>query len=383
MWKLLDKKLELISITKNVYEYGDYNIIINYNSHSIFLSLMNILKSHFKETNYNKEILFTYNIVLDNEIFEDLEHIFSYSRKEDVVLSYCRTEKGTMRAEKVVLNDKGQYLLKTTKTNTFLIADDNKRSYFFVVNETYLDRNTVNKDNYLFFEHILCKSFVEKDYVLLHAAAVKFREKTILIIGEKRSGKTTLMFELTKKHSMHPLAVDKVLCKFTETGKIEVLGVPSRIRVLAGTLSKYKDYFYNLIPKKYLNASEKDLWAGKSDGKIDLSLSEFEKFIDNKFCEQGTLTTIIFPNIKQQMQPQLYDMESDSVISKIKSCIYSPICPEEDYWSTIGKKQIVSLNINTITLSNSIINNYLSFELVGNSDLSKPVGNLIKKLSNM
>jgi len=359
---------------KEKYNYGNYVIKITSNNNEIYNALLNILKTHFTKqnniSNDNKDTLFSYNILCDDFLYEELSKLYSLKNyKQNVVLSYCSTEKGTMRAEKVVIDGNENYILRTTKTNTFFIAMENNKQYFFVTNSKYLNKITTSKDNYLFFEHILSKLIIDDGYVLIHASAVQTKNGIILFSGEKRSGKTTLFIEIIKKFHATPVSVDKVFCKINSNGDIDVLGFPTRIRVLAGTLSKYEDCL-ELIPINYQNASQDELWEGKSDSKIDLSLLEFEKFIGGKFVSGGKLQSIIFPNINKNNYIYKVEKALDYDILRIlHKVVYSPINPEEDFWSNIGKNNVYNHNLISNRLIDYILQYYVSIVVTASDDL--------------
>lgn len=380
----MEKKIQLLinniveksknNLIKEKYNYGSYIIKITSDNNEIYNSLLNILKTHFVKLNNtsidNKDTLFAYNILCDDLLYEKLSNFYSLKKsKQNIVLSYCSTEKGTMRAEKLVIDDNENYILRTTKTDTFFIAMENNKQYFFITSSKYFNKITTSKDNYLFFEHVLSKSIIDDGYVLVHASAVQTRKGIVLFSGEKRAGKTTLFIEMVKKYHAIPVSVDKVFCRINSIGIIDVLGFPTRIRVLAGTLSKYEDCL-KLIPINYQNASQDELWEGKSDSKIDLSVLEFEKYIGGKFISGGKLHCMIFPNINKNNSTYKVEQALDYDILKIlHKVVYSPINPEEDFWSNIGKNNVYNQNLISNRLIEYILQNYVSILVTASDDL--------------
>ena len=179
--------------------------------------------------------------------------------------------------------------------------------------------------------------------MLVHAAAVEKDNRVVILVGNKRSGKTTTFFELCKEGKYAPMSVDKVLL-IEKGGVIKVYGVPTRLRVLAGTLSKYEE-LYSLIPEKYQGASDDVLWKGESDSKVEMPLKQFEEFVDNNFSQEGKLSQIVFNHVNSDMEDSKVNVGKTNDNSEIlENNIFSPVNPEEDWWSEIGLEKIDLLN---------------------------------------
>lgn len=308
-----------------------------FNNDELFNIFKNFVSSHVNvcEDDCNK-LDFKFNLICDDELYEKILNIVDSSEStKKVVLSYCSTERGMIRAYEVKC-DSNIRIYKTQKTTTLFVSDEKKGDFYFIINKKYLSDISFKKDGYKFFEHIVNKMLNVNGSILTHSASVANEDGAILIVGPKRSGKTTTFLEFIKFLNMSPLAVDKTHL-FLKDNEIDVYGFPTRLRVLAGTLKKYGNQFDHLIPKAYKNADFTELWKGDSKSKVDLPYDEFEKFCNKKpFVKNSKLKLIVFPNISYKLKSEILKPSYQEFYEIFESQIFTPKNPEEDWWSEIG-----------------------------------------------
>lgn len=307
-----------------------------FNNHELFNIFNNFVSSHVNLCDNEHNLNFKFNLICDDELYKRLSTIVDNSNNSnEVVLSYCSKESGMIRADEVKC-DSCIKIYKTQKTPTLFVSVENECNFYFIINNSYMNEISLKKDGYKFFEHIINKMLNVNGSVLIHSAAIANEDGAILIVGPKRSGKTTTFLEFIKVLNMSPLAVDKTHL-FLKDKEIDVFGFPTRLRVLAGTLKKYGNQFEHLIPEVYKNAVHKELWKGDSESKVDLPYEEFERFCNKKpFIKQSKLNLIVLPNISCTSKSELLKPNYEEFYEIFNSQTFTPRNPEEDWWSEIG-----------------------------------------------
>lgn len=354
MSSIFDKYKNEFQINK----YANVNYMMVFNNEE--------LERKFKERIYPfvtieesaEECAFNFYALVDDSLHEHISQMTEQYEATDYVASYCTKESGTVRIKAFEMED--YTVVLSGNKNAIWILDKSKENVVYIGNRCYLDH--FYREFFLMFEHILVKKCVERGAVLVHAAAVKKNNKVTIFVGNKRSGKTTTFFEMCKKGKYLPVSVDKVLLNL-ENNRINVYGVPTRLRVLAGTLNKYEE-LHSYIPEKYRNASDEELWKGASDSKVEMSLKEFENFIGSKFNRDGELGRVVFNHISNDTEKaKLLIGKTSENMAILKNNIFSPINPEEDWWSKIGIEKMDSLKTNRDNMV-SIMDNvkFIDFE---------------------
>lgn len=351
---ILDKYKNELQINK----YANVNYMVFFNSQE----LERKFKKHIYPFVINKksaeECAFNLYALVDDSLHEKILQMTEQYEATDYVASYCTKESGTVRIKLFEIED--YTVVLSVNKNAIWILDESKENVVYVGNSNYLDH--FYREFFLMFEHILVKKCVEKGAVLVHAAAVKKNNKVTIFVGNKRSGKTTTFFEMCKKGRYSPVSVDKVLLSL-ENNKVNVYGVPTRLRVLAGTLSKYEE-LYSYIPEKYRNASDEELWKGASDSKVEMPLEVFENFVGLKFNRDGELGRVVFNHISNDTEKaKLLIGKTNENMGILENNIFSPTNPEEDWWSKIGIEKMDILKTNRDNVISTMQNvKFIDFE---------------------
>lgn len=323
------------------------------------------INRHFIKIEDSSEVDYRVRIHIDNSAHGLYLNKLGELNYTPTVISYCTTEKGTIRSKKYILN--GNIVINPPTQEALWILNNDATDITFLGRESAI--NNFHRNFYIFFEHIITKKCIEKGAVMIHSAAVKAVDGVVLYIGKKRAGKTTLFFESCGRRMMQPISVDKTLiCR--EGDKLIAYGVPTRLRVLAGTLSKYEE-LNHFVPEKFRNVDSHVLWRGESDGKIEMCIGDFEKFAHTKFVPFGQLAKIVACSIKQENTVPIKKVGFDSFfLNSLRNSIYSPDNPEEDWWSEIGLRKRVELQKNTEEILNDIQQNIEGSSYFASSDLN-------------
>ncbi|MEV7013771.1 hypothetical protein [Streptosporangium sp. NPDC051022] len=253
------------------------------------------------------------------------------------MISYCSTEKGSLPVEHWRAG--GATLLRTLKTRTWLLADAAYSRLAFVVGGDYPARPTVHKDLALLVLHVLQRTLEARGQLQIHASAVVVDGQAVLFSGPKRSGKTTCFLDAIVRTGARPLSVDKVhLAADPVTGGFQVFGIPTRLRVLAGTLQKYPGSWDGFIPEEYRGVGEERLWRGESDSKVSIPLTSLRTVTGKDFTLQAPLGMIVLPDVARGREPLLREVTDPLEVAELmRPNVYTPDNPEEDWWSGIGE----------------------------------------------
>ena len=308
-----------------------------YNDEHLYKIFEDFVSSHAEKSSFSLEIDFSFGLICEDELYDLLEKDLPYLiNKGNQVLSYCSNEKGMLRVTTFEDAESDYKIYKTQKTPSFLVCGDCK--YYYIISSAYLNNISFKKDAYKFFEHIFGKISNVKGTVLLHGAtAISPRGKGVMIIGPKRSGKTTVLLDMIHEANYLPVSVDKTYVLYKDHSYI-ANGFPTRMRVLAGTLLKYGNEFIKYVPHEYKTATKDILWKGESNSKVDLTGEAFLKFCNNTPIKKSTcLDAILLPDIRQDNTVCVRPATSDEIFQRLIPQIFTPINPEEDWWSNIGK----------------------------------------------
>ncbi|UZW14834.1 hypothetical protein OSC52_03020 [Clostridium pasteurianum] len=366
------------SIKSFYYSFCDVNFSCSFNNDFLFNKFNNIIYPYIKEIKLYTTMDFSIKSIVDDYILKSLKtSLLQENRKQIFTMTYCSTEKGTIKVNKYIFDN--YIIFEAIKSDAILIMNNNYNEYIYITSNENMLNNNFFKDYYMFFEHILHKKCNEKGSILVHASAVNTKDGVILFVGKKRSGKTTMLFECCKKLDCNPLSVDKVHLKF-KNNKIKVYGFPTRLRVLSGTLSRYKE-LKNIIPMKYKNASEDELWKGKSDSKVDIEINKFEHFVNKKIVSYGNLNKIVLNTVTKEINKEtfFYENYKSQCINTLLENIYTPYNPEEDWWSNISINKCDEMENNKNYLLNYI---YSSIPIISLNAKNHIVGLMEKILLN-
>lgn len=369
-------------VSSRTFSYLDISIKIKSNSTSLFNGFIAKIGPHIEaisDQNLKTE-KFHYNLLESDNLYKKVEDFIQHNLQnlshEDLTMTFCSNQKGTLLVQK--WKDDNFTLYKSVKTPSYLIQDLNEaNTFYFIVKDGYATNPKWDKDAFVYFEHIIHKLANKNNTILVHATAVAKDNRCIIFVGEKRAGKTTMLFEICKKFGFSPISVDKVHIKF-ENDELNVYGFPSELRVLAGTLSKFSPYFDRDIPEEFLECEKEKLWSGESSGKVTIENENFEKFIGNEFEKSAVLTDVVFPYVAKDAEPILKSLSESAFLRSIDKSLFTPNNPEEDWWSDVGMDYVKEMEANRAVILAAIFEKCNCWQLHGAEELSIQFSDLLQ-----
>lgn len=152
-----------------------------------------------------------------------------------------------------------------------------------------------------------------KDKTLLHASAVDIGQSGVLIVGKKRTGKTTLAFNMVDKLGASLVEGGNSLISFK--GKLRVYYLPRPIFARFFTISE-SPYLYSLFDD--IESSEtqqpwdleaiRDVIKSKSfsiDGGLNFSRRAFRRLSGKDTLQVSAIKSVIFPSYSNQKIPKI------------------------------------------------------------------------------
>lgn len=345
---------------EKIFKYDNISFKLSCKNEMIYKSLLEIFYPNILEIFNEKIYNFEFNIIDNEEIYFTLKNKLGKIPGIKSSLVKCSKKSGDITLIKKEYH--GKNFFEVLNKRIILLVEGSKYSVLF--NEL-IEYNQIYKGIYLFLAHIIQKKINLIGGLLLHSASIlDINGAVTLLVGEKRSGKTTVFIEQCLKNSFFPLSVDKSYI-FFKNEDLVVKGFPSRLRILPGTLSKYS-IFHSYIPIRYRNVTSEVLWKGESEGKVSIPLPKFEEIINKKFGTEGKLKNIFFPEISKNNISEVKKISDEKVIlEKLRNSIYTPSNPEEDWWSLIGKENVEEVQNNVNEMLKLILENCNFFVIKG------------------
>lgn len=128
-------------------------------------------------------------------------------------------------------------------------------------------------------------------FMEVHAASICYKDKGIMIIGEKGAGKTTLLFRLLNSEKAAFISNDKTFFSFKDG---EILGYPLSINIYPNIIEhvpKMKNLFYD--PNVHYQHKE---WKEHSEGgKRTFSILDIQKYIKFSILKKSKAKIILLP----------------------------------------------------------------------------------------
>jgi hypothetical protein len=138
----------------------------------------------------------------------------------------------------------------------------------------------------------------------LHAAAVEARGRSLLIVGPKGAGKTTLSLHLLRGGTWHAMSNDRAFAVAADGGFV-VYGVPTAAKIRPATLAQFPELGRGLpaVERPYLYGREElsgQPVAGDRDPSTELALSppQLLRQLGANACASAPLGAIVFPELR-------------------------------------------------------------------------------------
>ena len=261
----------------------------------------------------------------------------NYIKNNNIILKIVCEEKIISKLKKE-LSDYYEFIRGNLQQNftIYIYADDMKykkvSSQFVAQNNNYdiklvKDRdglvllNKVKKeiiafyinlnDNVIqFIEEIIISIFgmflTNQKYFFLHAACVEEQGKAIAIIGDRSSGKTTLLNILLQNKFNY--VCNSHLGIKNSGEKIQVIGAPTRMGMRVETIEKSTNL--DIRDKIFLNTEFRKRFGEKAENnlklyrtkKFNIKLNEIKKIYDVKLVNSATLKLVVVPMYIEQLE---------------------------------------------------------------------------------
>ena len=164
----------------------------------------------------------------------------------------------------------------------------------------------------------------QSDVLDLHAAAFVLGGQAILLAGDKKSGKTTLLAHaLTSRHTAL-MANDRIII---EGNRFLAYGVPTIVSVREGTEQIFPQ-LGNISPRRAFIFHERELTSADPVGAgsqkpLALSLAQFGKQMNSPVESRAPVGAILFPRVSSSVSTLSLDpLDPSEAAAYLHRCIY-------------------------------------------------------------
>ena len=189
--------------------------------------------------------------------------------------------------------------------NSFYLVDDNEKSIRVIgLNGRFWVRNAVAN---IVLEIIAAQHLIAP-YIIMHAAALMFNQKAILICGPKNSGKSSLLIHMLQEAEA-VLSNDRTiveLCQNDESIHACATGIPTLIKLRRGVRSLFPDFFSHypdnlrlasMNPGEMAKANPERTYPS-DDGRILMHPQQFSSLFGLHYAHTSNVAAIVFPQVQ-------------------------------------------------------------------------------------
>jgi hypothetical protein len=187
-------------------------------------------------------------------------------------------------------------------------------------------------------------------WVPMHAAAVTSEDRSILILGERRAGKSTLMLQLLLEHECDFLANDRVWIDVSSPDGPQVYSIPCIINIRASSLALFTPNSPTTTPPLPLCNPLCRTWRARETldetmtnprslpqdhQSADLSLSprQFLHLVQRNQVSNALATMFLFPSISDEKGFDVQRLTPEQCQTKLRENLF-PMAPSEFSKST-------------------------------------------------
>ena len=158
----------------------------------------------------------------------------------------------------------------------------------------------------------------------LHAAAFGFRDCAVLLTGEKRSGKTTLLSHALTSSETSLIANDRVL---VDGDRLQAFGVPTIVSVREETEAMFPS-LGRINPRRAVFLNERELALESSatgaGQRLSLSLAQLARQLDSSLGSSAPVGAILFPQISSSLSGLLLEpLHPSEAMECLRGSIYA------------------------------------------------------------
>lgn len=268
------------------------NIMYEFNNYYKFIEIDN-------ESNFNNEII----LLNDAEIYNKYDQNIKYKENDQII---------AIRKHKILVSyDKKQQKI-------YVIYEKNKDIVLQYIGEIILS--------------IFGKNIENNGFYFLHSACASYNNNAVVIIGERASGKTTILCRLMQRK--FDFIANSQIGIGREAGHMIAIGLPSRIGIRRETIDKYLS---NIEKNKIIEIKNRDYINNLS--KINLSVAEINQIFNIKTRDKANLKMIIIPiynqNIKHIQVREISDSEIiEELLKNRRLGVYEPQKDIDKFYKT-------------------------------------------------
>ena len=155
----------------------------------------------------------------------------------------------------------------------------------------------------------------DMNMILLHGAALAYNNKGFVIIGEKGSGKTSLLMRMVKNKAIL-ISNDRI---FTDRN-LSIIGFPQAVRVGLGTFENDKRMLDNFSKNTFFRKQDRIDCSGF---KYLITMDEIGRIYDTSSIMKHRLNYVIIPDVKIDSNELNMELIVDN---KKKKQIFDKIC---------------------------------------------------------
>lgn len=306
--KFYKDNFEFIVITEDESIFEDIQKFISFDSEPQKGMKYDVTKISFKDKkDLEKEL---------KEISETGKEIVIHGGTPEQQVYGKKLEIGEKNIYRIPLND--EYILQ-----------DAKKGLYFL----YGGQNGKEDNLYRFVREIYYRKSLALGRVALHSAAVSDKYgRCILIPGEKAAGKTTLLCNFLASDKYNFIDNDRLLLELDNNGRLQAHSMSSTVNVGYGTM--------RICPEKFKNV--KNFILAKPTEKKRYTRKEFIEQVKCPSATTGKVVSILFPSIKEDVEPNITECSELCKIEKISSAIEKFDNSEHPDWlgiSNISEEQ--------------------------------------------
>lgn len=204
------------------------------------------------------------------------------------------------------------------------------------------------------------KELEKREFYFFHAACVAFNNCGIAIMGEKNTGKSSLMCEFLKNNFLF-IANSRIGVKRQQI--TEVIGLPSRIGIRYDTINKV----FNEEEKERFIIKRGEEYRRKRK-KINISIQEIKYIFETEAISNAKLKLVIVPvYIPEKKTLEIKKMDKreiiDTLLSIRKPGVYDPVKYVDTFYKTDRPKFDINI-FNNVKFVKAVVNETNSYKLV-------------------
>jgi hypothetical protein len=182
---------------------------------------------------------------------------------------------------------------------------------------------------------LMLRSLFKQGYLPLHGSAAALDGGAIAFLGDKQSGKTTMLMHLIDSFESAYISNDKILVKVIEGGQLLVYGFPLSCRLGFGTMRSIRSLAKHLHLFEHLEAAtlpRDALWGNQE--KLEFTPRELSSIMGCRLITEAPLKALIFPQIYPPTdEPHLYASSFHQDDSRLRKML---LYPDPDFSSWLG-----------------------------------------------